>query len=245
MVDGERKGRGLLELLQTAGLIVIGAREIGQAGSGIRMPDALQGIFKTVSVAMSGFKQIKCQIGTGRFGWGLNDESNYLKVRAGLVQKQPDGQQSAQAIDKWVTSLSPSARSKLVRVISDEFADRLLIDISADLTPLQPTPQASSQQTGAQPATQQQAPQQRQTQMTRPITLDEIDKSFLQAIEFAVGVLEQFALLPDDEARNRALEAAHLKRPELHLVEDEFGEEMLERAKQFSNSAWAKVKRHK
>lgn len=184
-------------------------------------------------------KVVKSQFGTGLFGFDIKDETNATRARSVLCKRQ-DGLRKCQVVNLWLAQLKSSDINKFNQVIAEEFVDALtMYTILLE--------QASTKMNGGE-----QKPDNNHAPAVN-LTAEEVMKFLIdmakkseevmaQLDESAADVLEMYADMSDDQARTNALIAAHLKRPELHLADDDFGEEMLNRAKRFSDNAWAKVK---
>lgn len=232
--------RGFIEKMQSAGSLLAGAVAAAygvQKVSDLLKDEHLPKVVGTFKAFDSVRKVVKSQFGTGLFGFDIKDETNATRARS-VLSKRPDGLHKCQIVDSWLSQLSKGDISKFNQMLAEQFVDMLtMYTILLE--------QASANKNGQTSGNSQVSAVASNTQEVIQFLVDMAKKSeevMAQLDESAADVLEMYADMSDDKARTNALIAAHLKRPELHLADDDFGEEMLNRAKQFSNNAWAKVK---
>ena len=239
MVDGEkyiedpRKKRGFVEKVQTVGAALAAA--IASAYGVQKVTDLFKDEhLSKVKDAFKAFdsvrKVVKSQFGTGLFGFDIKDETNATRARSVLCKRQ-DGLGKCQVVNSWLAQLNKGDISKFNQMVAEQFVDMLtmytilLEQVSADKSG-QISPSNNQVPVSNLPAAE-----------GIKFLIDMVKKSeevMAQLDKSAADVLEMYADLPDDKARTDALIAAHLKRPELSIDDQEFIDEsqvMLEDAK--------------
>lgn len=246
------KKRGLIEALQTGASTWFTVEKIsGLVG-------ALTGVAQGTKAVIDGWKEIRGvveeQFGTGFLGLGVKDETNTERAKR-ILQGRPDGLAKCMIIDNWLTTLTTHEINKFDRMIAEQFVDQLTLFtlLLQQALPGQVPTQKQEQQQGGKKTKKKkqqssgQASGQSQKQAVSPEQIlqlirqlaEQSNEVMLLIAKPAADELEKYANYPDDEARTKALIAAHLKRGPSGRVdfEDESDREFKGRARDFRERA--------